>query len=154
MAIYNKSAIVQGKWVKGSEVKDGARCKLVSETVPRQSQFQDPKTGNLKIQDVSKVMFFGDSEPMNISLNRATIDALVDAFGEDSAKWQGHVLTAHTEKVVVGGKRVTAVYLVPDGYEVGEDLGGYVQIKKVGAEPSDVPAINLDEPPAGQDLAW
>lgn len=146
MAIYNKHQVVQGKWVKGSEVKQGAKCKLVSETNPRESQFQN-KDGTPKVQDVAKIMFSGEKEPMNVSLNRATIEALVDAFGEDSAKWMGNILTAHTEKVMVGGKRVTAVYLVPEGYAVSEDAGGYIQILKAGAE-ADV--INLDEEPGGE----
>jgi hypothetical protein len=146
MAIYSKNQVMQGKWVKGSEVAQGARCKLLSETKPRESQFQN-KDGSPKVQDVAKVQFSGENEPMNISLNRATIDALVDAFGEDSRKWMGNVLTVHTEKVMVGGKRVTAVYLVPEGYQVSEDAGGYIQILKAGAEASDSPVINLDEEP-------
>jgi len=147
MALYPKKAILQGSWVKGSEVKSGTKCKLVSETNPRQSQFLD-KNGNPKVQDVAKVQFQGDPEPKNINLNRATIDALTDAFGEDSKAWMGHHLTAETEKVVIGGKRVTAVYLVPEGYELGED-NGYVIIKRIGAD-SDPAIINLDAEPADE----
>ncbi len=129
---YQKSQPLTGKWVKGSEVQSGTKCKLVSEVTRVESQFKDQK-GNPKFQDVGKVRFEGSPEPMNISLNKATINALVDAFGEDSLAWNGKPLVAETEKVVVSGKRVTAVYLVPEGYELSEDANGYVVIHKVGS---------------------
>ena len=59
---------------------------------------------------------------------------MIDAFGTNSINWQGKHLTVMTEKVVVGGKRVTAAYLIPEGYEMGEDANGYVVISKVGGD--------------------
>jgi hypothetical protein len=138
---YNKSLAVQGAWAKGSAVVSGTRAKLVTETKPIESQFKN-KDGTTKMQDVAKARFEGGVEDLNISLNRATIDGLIDAFGKDSKDWIGHPLTAITEKVVVGGKRVTAVYLVPDGFELKEDDGGYVQVVEKGGsvnvEPDEV----------------
>ncbi len=46
----------------------------------------------------------------------------------------GHPLTVHTEKVVVGGKRVTALYLVPEGFEVRENAEGYIEIVRIGSD--------------------
>jgi hypothetical protein len=71
-----------------------------------------------------------DTETKNIILNRATIDELVDAFGEDSADWQRHVLICETEKVIVSDRRVTAVCFVPEGYERVDDYNGYVVVAK------------------------
>ena len=88
------------------------------------SQFKEEKTGETKFQDVAQVLFSGDTETKNISLNRATTNGLVDAFGEESADWQGHVLTCETEKMRVGRWAVTAVYLVPEGYERVDDQNG------------------------------
>jgi hypothetical protein len=149
MALYAKSSSVTGAWVKGSELRSGTKCKLVSETTPQTSQFKN-KDGSVKMQDVAKIRLEGDDEPKNISLNRATIDALVDAFGEDSSKWIGKTLTAETEKTQIAGKRVTVVYLVPDGYEVKEDLAGYVHIVKSGSD-DGLPEINIEEEPAQDD---
>src|ERR1017187_3736883 len=129
---YQKQQSIGGAWVKGAEVQSGSRCKLMSETVPMQSQFKNEKTGEVKTQDVAKILFSGDTEEKNISLNRATINGLIDAFGDDSALWQGQVLTAETEKVRVAGKAVTAVYLVADGYERVDDENGYTVIVKKG----------------------
>lgn len=144
MAIYKKQNFVGGAWVKGSEVVSGTKTKIVEETVSRESQFKD-KDGGAKIQDVTKVRFQGDQEAKNMNLNRATINGLVDAFGEDSKNWINKILTAVTEKMVVAGRRVTAVYLLADGYELKEDANGYMEIvnpKKesvaVEPEPADV----------------
>jgi hypothetical protein len=143
---YQKQQSIGGAWVKGAEVQSGSRCKLMSETVPMQSQFKNEKTGEVKTQDVAKVLFSGDTEEKNISLNRATINGLIDAFGDDSALWQGQVLTAETEKVRVAGKAVTAVYLVADGYERVDDENGYTVIVKKGTQvgaPEELPSIDF-----------
>ena len=147
MARYTKTS--GGPWVKGSEVVSGTKCKLVAETTKMESRFKNDD-GTTKFQDVSKVRFDGKPDAMNINLNRATIYGLIDAFGEESKDWCGPVLTAHTEKTTVAGKRVTALYLLAEGFEVGEDDEGYVVVKRVGeasakaAEPanSDPDAID------------
>jgi hypothetical protein len=86
---------------------------------------------------VAKVRFEGVTEPLNVSLNRCTINALVDAFGEDSTDWQGHTLTVETEKVRVAGKAVTALYLLPEGYIKTDDENGYAIIIKKSTEGQD-----------------
>lgn len=131
MANYNEKGNISGKWIKGSEIKTGVTGKLVSETKPQPSQFKD-KNGNIKIQDVAKIQIEGENEPLNINLNRASLNALVNAFGNDSVKWQGHALVIETEKMRVGGKAVVAVYLIPDGYERKDDENGYAVIPKIG----------------------
>jgi hypothetical protein len=135
MAKYTKPNLVSGGWVKASELKSGSRAKIVTEAQPVQSQFKNEKTGELKTQDVCKVRFENVPDPMNVNLNRATITALIDAFGDDSKAWINQVLTVHTEKVVVGGKRVTALYLVPADFEVVENDEGYIEIVKKGGYP-------------------
>jgi hypothetical protein len=123
---YKKSN-VQGGWVKNSEVVSGSKCKLVSEASPIEGEFG--------MRDVAKIRFQGETgEARNVNLNKPTVNALIDAFGEDSKSWIGHVLTAHTEKVVVAGRRVTALYLIPEGFELSEDSGGYLVIGRVGKE--------------------
>ena len=141
MAHYQKSVSVSGEWIKGKDIVSGTKAKLTAETNPMPSQFTN-KDGSVKMQDASKIKVQGSTGEMNISINRASINALVDAFGEDSKQWIGKILTLITEKVSVGGQRKTALYLVPEGFEVGEDEGGYVVIKRVGEK------VQADEPPA------
>jgi hypothetical protein len=144
MANYKKQTFVGGKWVKAAEIKPGTKAKIVSETTPQSSTFLD-KNGMPKTQDVCKVQFQGQTEALNVNLNRPTLNALVDAFGEDSAAWMNRVLTTDTEKVKVGGKTVHALYLIPEGYEKVDDANGYTVIVKEGTgtedEPEDLPEI-------------
>lgn len=128
---YTKNVAMSGSWVKGSDIQSGVRAKLTSETVRTESQFKNDD-GTPKMQDVAKIRFENKNEDMNIALNRATLNGLIDAFGTESKNWAGKYLVAQTEKMVVGGKRVTALYLVPEGYEVGEDSGGYMVVQKIG----------------------
>jgi hypothetical protein len=151
MAKYTKT--IGGAWAKGSDIQNGTKAKLVSETTHSESQYKD-KSGNPKFQDVAKVRFQGKEEPLNVNLNRATLYGLIDAFGEESKDWIGQVLTVHTEKVVVGGKRVTALYLVPEGFDVREDANGYIEIVRKGDNRADIQVedapkddINLDDLP-------
>ena len=143
MAKYQKNTTVGGAWAKASELGDVKRAKIVSETAPQSSTFLN-KDGSTKTQDVCKVQFEGLQEALNVSLNRATINGLVDAFGEDSKLWQGQHLKVETEKMRVAGKAVTALYLIPEGYNRVDDENGYAVITKEGEE---LPSINLDEAP-------
>lgn len=135
--------MVGGKWAKASEIK-ATKAKIVSETNPQSSTFLN-KDGSAKTQDVTKVQFQGEPEALNVSLNRATINGLVDAFGEDSKLWQGNVLGVETEKVRVAGKSVVALYLIPQGYEKTDDENGYAVIVKKGTAAEEIPTINLEE---------
>lgn len=148
MAKYSKSVSISGNWIKGSDVMSGTRAKILTETKPVESSFQD-KEGKNKTQDVCKVKFEGKEGEFNISLNRATRDALIDAFGDDSVNWIGKVLTATTEKMVVGGKRVTALYLVPEGFVLTEDENGYMVMVRDGEKPQakPVPEVSSDDIP-------
>jgi hypothetical protein len=143
MATYPKRIGVGGKWAKAAEIKNGTRAKIISETNPQPSSFSD-KDGNPKTQDVCRVQFEGNPEALNVSLNRATINGLVDAFGEDSAAWRNHYLRAETEKMIVGGKAVRALYLIPEGYAKTEDDNGYIIIVKEGEK---VESVNPEDLP-------
>jgi|SRR3954447_26623611 len=149
MAIYNIST-VKGGWIDKKSVKTGTKAKLVSETNPVQSNFTNDD-GTPQTQDVAQILLQGEQEPKNIKVNKASIAALAEAFGNDSAKWINHPLTLEVEKTQFGGKRGIIVYLVPEGYEVKEDIAGYVHVQKVGAD--EVPIINLDEPPT-EEAMW
>lgn len=133
MAKYNKQTNIGGAWAKASELGNVSNAKIVSETNPQPSQFLN-KDGSVKMQDVCKVSFSGVDEALNVSLNRTTINGLVDAFGEDSKGWQGQSLSVETEKVRVAGKGVTALYLIPSGYERVDDANGYAVIVKIGTK--------------------
>lgn len=154
MAKYTRSTFVSGGWVKTSELKS-SKAKIVSETNPQPSNFLDNK-GNVKNQEVCKVLFQGMPDPLNVALNRTTINALVDAFGEDSKDWMNKILSVKTEKTRTAGRSSMALYLIPDGYKMIDDVNGYAVIVKdtvnepVTAEVNDE-GPNFDEGEANPD---
>jgi len=124
-------------------------AKDVFSNCPTQITFNLSGKDTKAIQDnwnEEQLLFSGDTEEKNFGLNRATINGLIVAFGDDSALWTGQVLTAEMEKVRVAGKAVTAVYLAPEGYERMDDENGYTVIVKkdtqVGA-PEEVPSVDF-----------
>jgi hypothetical protein len=44
--------------------------------------------------------------------------------------------------VVVAGKRVTALYLIPEGFEKRENAEGYVEIVKKGSDGTNAAAVD------------
>jgi len=124
---YTKQVSVGGDWVKKGDLKSGMKAVIVSETLPVPSQWEDKK-GNLKNQDVCKVKFDGFETAYNVALNRATINGLVDAHGEDSKDWMNKPLSVEVEKQRVSGRAVIALYLIPQGFHREDDQDGYAII--------------------------
>lgn len=153
MADYNATdEFIGGKWAKASELGHVKRAKITTEVKPSPSQFKD-KDGNAQMQDVGKVQFEGVKEELNVRLNRATISGLVKAFGSDSKLWVGKVLNVVTEKMRVAGKQVTALYLIPSGYELTNDAEGYAKIQKIGVETEQpAPADDIPTIQEGEDV--
>ena len=153
MAVYTKSSNVSGKWFKGAEFygKDGLKAKIITEVAPTPSQFKN-EDGTQKMQDVGKVQFEGMPEPVNMNINAVSRDALVEAFGNDSANWTGKLLFLEVEKTLIGGKRAYVPYLIPQGFDRVEDDMGYMHITKKGAKPEAAPEeMNLNNEPAQEE---
>jgi hypothetical protein len=118
-----------GAWADKASLVNGTKAVIVSETKPTVSRFKD-KEGNPQMQDVAKVQFEGLPEALNVGLSSATLGGLIDAFGDDSANWQGHPLTVETEKVRVAGKAGISLYLIPEGFKKIDDENGFAVIVK------------------------
>ena len=134
-----KSSGVNGKWIDKKALKKGDIAKIVSEATEVASQ----QGGT---QWVAKIKVKGwEGESQNISINKPTRGALIDAFGDESKDWIDKLLSIHVESMLISGKRGIAVYLLPEGYDVGEDTSGYIVIKKQGSTdveeltPEDIP---------------
>lgn len=128
---YQAFKKTSGAWINKSELVSGVKCIIVSETTNQPSNFTN-KDGSPQTQDVCKVRIDGAKDVVNVNLNKPTIGALVDAFGDESIEWQNKPLTIETEKMKVAGKSVIALYLIPQGYEKVDDENGYTIIVKKG----------------------
>jgi hypothetical protein len=142
---YEKKEFIAGKWADKAELyeKRVSKAKIVTETNPETSAFKN-EDGTPQMQDVCRVQFPGYPEALKVSLNRATINSLVDAFGRASKDWQGHVLMLEIDKLP--GKKFP-LYLIPEGYKRTEDENGYSVIVKQGAAPASVPDVQLEDVP-------
>jgi hypothetical protein len=146
MADYQKLVFVGGKWLDKSKLKTGMRAKIVSETNPEPSKFTEDD-GTPKMQDVCQIKVEGLNDVSKVSLNRITINALVEAFGSASKSWIDKVLTIDLSKR--DGK--SYLYFVPEGYKCTQDTEGYTIIMKVIKEEPNIPVINEDSPTAVDD---
>lgn len=124
---YQSQTTISGGWVDKTKLTNGQRAKIVSEAQPVPSSFMDSK-GNAQTQDVARVQFEGQKESVNCNLNKPTVNALIQAFGEDSKDWMGHYLTVEIEKVRVAGVARTALYLLPEGFVKQDDDAGYAVV--------------------------
>ncbi len=128
-----------GGWVDKASIREGDIGKLVTEA-------QEVEGQNGK-QIVAKIQIKGSKEePKNVSINNPSKNALIEAFGSDSQAWMNAHLTLHTEKTVIAGKRGIALYLVPEGFEVTEDAGGYIVVVKKGSQGTTAPKKTIDYP--------
>lgn len=123
MADYDSKEFTSGKWADKAELyeKRVKNATIVSETNPETSSFKK-EDGSPQMQDVCKVQFDGYDEPLKVALNRATINALVKAFGRSSKDWQDQPLTVEIDKLP--GKKFP-LYLIPEGHKRIEDENGY-----------------------------
>ena len=123
---FNKSTGGGGVWLDKKALKGGERAKIVSEAREEESVYE----GKTRKQIIAKVSVEGVEEAGNVALNGATKNALIDAFGTDSKDWINKVVKTLIEKPIINGKRVTALYLIPEGFEMTEDDAGYVVIQR------------------------
>lgn len=132
-----KSSGAGGKWLDKKELRVGDVGKLKTEATEQTSQ-----QGGTQL--VAKLHVKGQSEPANVAINTPSKNALIDAFGDDTANWVDKLLTLHTEKTVIAGKRGVALYLTPEGFEVTEDSGGYIIVQRIGSA-TPPPPTPVDE---------
>jgi hypothetical protein len=134
-----KSSGVGGAWVDKKELKNGDLAKLKTEAL-----FVEGANGK---QLVAKIRIKGMSEDKNVAINTPTKNALIDAFGTDSLNWVDKLLTVRVESGIFAGKRGVMLNLIPEDFEMSEDDGGYIVIKRKGEPEIEIPSGNVLRPP-------
>lgn len=121
-----KNSGVGGKWLPKDKLESGMLLKLTTEASEVEGQ-------NGK-QLVAKCRVKGMEEEMNVAINTPSKNALIDAFGDDTADWVGKHLTVNALPGVFAGKEGIALYLIPEGFKRTKDAGGYIVITREGEE--------------------
>lgn len=135
-----QSSGVSGKWIDKKSLKTGDKVKIKSEATEQPSQ-----QGGMQL--VAKLLVQGQTEALNVAINKPSKNALIVAFGDETSNWIDKTLTAHVETAIVSGKRGIALYLLPEGFEVKEDAGGYLVVSKVGEVDTYPESINPEDIP-------
>lgn len=127
----NRTGGAGGAWLKKEDLKTGDVLKLVSEAAEVESNFGKQLVAKCRVKGHA-------GEAANIGINNASRNALIDAFGDDTKQWVDKLLTVEVERGTVSGKRSITLYLLPEGFSVTTDAGGYVVITKGGTAPAEV----------------
>lgn len=121
-----KNTGVMGEWLDKKTLRSGDKAKLLTEATEIEREYDGEKSTQL----IAKIKIKGQEGEKNVAINTPTKSALIDAFGYDTKDWVGKILTVEVERGIFGGKRGIALYLIPDGFSLGEDQNGYVLISK------------------------
>jgi len=106
---------------KGTDVKEGDIVTISSEGKIIETQY-----GSQHIFEIENV----NGVELALGVNQTSINALVDAFGEETADWIGKKVKVHSFKQNVAGKFIQVYYVAPEGYEMGEN--GFEKAKSAG----------------------
>ena len=128
----NKST---GSWLDKKSLVTGDIIKIVSEAEDVPSNLGDGSGTQL----VAKVLVKRTSkEAQNFAINAQSKNALIDAFGDDTANWKDKVVTVNIEKTIIAGKRGIAAYLIPDGMVLKESDDGFVYIGHIDSDGGNI----------------
>lgn len=123
MAKINRTGGAGGAWLDKSQLNNGDVLKLVSEAMEIESQHGPQLVAKCRVKGHA-------GEAVNVAINGASRNALIDAFGDDSKLWVDKLLTVDVEKGTNGGKRTYTLRLVPEGFSIETDSEGYVVITR------------------------
>ncbi len=129
---------VSGQWLDKSKLKDGDTIKIVSEAKLEEGQNGQQLVAKVLVKD-------GDKEPKNLGINKPSKRALVEVYGDDTVNWVNKKFVVQVDKTIIGGKRGYALYLIPEGYEVGEDEGGFVVVHRKPFVAGDAPTVEYPQ---------
>lgn len=140
MAIFKKQTSSGPFLKKGEDIKQGDLVEIASEGRQEQGEYG---TQNIFLIKTA-------SKEGNMSLNQTTINALVDAYGEDSKAWIGKQAKVTAIKQMVAGKLMNVFYLSHPDAEISDDGVFYIpgaQKEQKSAIPTDEERINPDDIP-------
>jgi len=133
MAKYTKQESTQGLWVDKSKIETGMKATIASEVDKVAGEYE----GKANVRNIGRISIEGGEE-QNVSFNKTSINALVEAFGEESSEWQGEKVTLQIENTVINNQRRKIIYFIPEGFVLMEDASGSLVIQK---KEDEIPVI-------------
>jgi hypothetical protein len=131
--ILNKKTSVKGAWARlvayeyngtkyEADIKDGDMLEIMNSGEEVEGQHGTQIVFSLRTRN-------GDR---NKAFNQVTQNTLIEALGEDTAKWVGKVVKAYVIRAMVQGKLQNVAYFAPEGWEM-DDEGKF---KRTGGAPA------------------
>jgi hypothetical protein len=125
MTIYQKKVSIGNFLKKGEDFKEGDILEIKDEGKPIVGKFRDQTMFLLSINGLEG----------NVSFNQTSINACIDAYGEDSKNWIGKKVKATKIKSNVAGKFVDVWYFAHPDAEL-TDSGFVLTIQE-----KDIPVV-------------
>src|SRR3990167_8609668 len=145
----SKNIGIAGEWLDKKTLRSGDLAKLVTEAKEVEREYEGEKS----IQLVAKIKIKGQEGEKNVAINMPTKSGLIDAFGDDTKDWLGKTLAVEVESGRFGGKKGIALYLIPEGFELGDD-NGYVVIVKRGKKTPEQKVSEHEREIAPEDIPF
>jgi hypothetical protein len=122
-----KKVSISGEWAKVKvDINNGDVLEILTDAKIVSGEYGDRQVYTVKTKNGEKLLSF----------NQTSLNNLIDAYGDDSAKWVGKKVNVTVIKMNVSGKFRDIIYLVGEGWEMQED-GSVKKIGAQGAVPSD-----------------
>lgn len=106
-----KKVSVMGEWAKVNvDYRDGDILHVLNAGEITSSEFGEQKVFKVKTLKGEK----------NLAFNQTTMNNLIDAFGDETEKWNGESVKVTVVKAMIGGELKTVTYLSHPDWEMDE----------------------------------
>jgi|SRR3990167_7336278 len=124
----SKKTTIAGAWAKkGEDIVNGDVITIVNGGSIVSGDYGDREVFNVATKNGQK----------NLAFNQTSMNACIDAFGDDTEKWIGQKVKITIIKQNVAGKFIDVVYIAHPGWELGEN--GFANLNEQKIEEKDLP---------------
>ena len=116
-----------------ADIKNGDIVTILNEGVTESGQWGDQHNFKIKTRNGEK----------KIAFNQATINVLIDEFGEDSLKWINKDVKVLIKKAVVAGEKREICYFISGDWKLDE-YGELVKSSDGGYVDAGLESIDID----------
>lgn len=111
-----------------ADIQNGDKVELLNSGDTVSGEYGDQMVFQIKTRNGEK----------NATFNQSSINALIEAFGDETEDWKGKEVNVLTKKGVYGGKKAIASYFVPEGWYL-DDFGDLVKNEEVVQTEEETP---------------
>lgn len=127
-----KKISVQGEFAKiPDDIKDGDTITILDGGTEITSQYGPQNVYKIQTRNGPKIL----------GINQTSVNALIDAFGDETEDWVKKTATAIVVKAMISGALKNVVYLAPEGFEMNNEG----KIVRTGSDAAAEKTVDLDK---------